>query len=67
MEKCPLCGGRVTYEGVVQIECAGQPECRNYKAPRSGEAEKKRSDELYAAWPKQQQRSYPGYGIWFYP
>lgn len=33
MRKCPICGERVTYEGLFDIECSGKG-CANYRSPR---------------------------------
>ena len=30
IEKCPLCGHKVTYQGLDKIECATDPQCQNY-------------------------------------
>ena len=46
--KCPLCGGKVIYEGLVSIECGGPSTCQNSKAV--SEAEEFRLTDAYDLW-----------------
>lgn len=50
MDKCPLCGQKVSYRGLLTIECEGA-QCENFKLSKELDKLKMEFDDVVIDWP----------------